>query len=537
MLEKLLENWLDSASERSYQPIFVQMLAMQNYRVLHSTRHCALEYGKDVIAINPDGIPCAFQLKGKPGGRISLGEFRDEIQPQLIQLISQPIIYPGIPTERKHLSFLVCNGDFDEEVQRAIDDLNRAYRYVSKIELISRGTLLAWAKLLGNSLWPSELKNARNLLELYLFDGREPLPVEKLKNILDEMLALGNDTEALTKPKMERAVSSVALLVGIATTNFSESENNYGIISAWCIFLISVIGAHEKHNLPLTQRTKQSLNLAESAIKDALIALWEDIKENKYLIEGDAMIEPEIYKWRYTLICGLLAVAWFFPCETPKDIALKDEIRNWLCRKHDHIQVWGEAAIPSYLALLYFLRRTDATKRPDIELCNLMDFVVNRNQPNSNVALADPYYDFEEIARHAYHLPISEKSSGLLDDSFSGGSFTAELLLHLVARACFKNRCQIIWPNFTRLMHKQFLPATPWRYCLFRADEGENIDYLYPFEYSWEQLRQDAAVKTCDYLPKLLRDKPHLLLLWTIIAPHRLTSAIGRILSAELPRK
>jgi hypothetical protein len=109
MIEKLLENWLDSTSERCYQASFVQMLAAQDYCVLHSTRHCGLEFGKDVIAIAPDGVPCAFQLKGNPGGRLGLKEFRDNIQPQLIQLMSQPIVFPGVSTAVEHRSYLVSD--------------------------------------------------------------------------------------------------------------------------------------------------------------------------------------------------------------------------------------------------------------------------------------------------------------------------------------------------------------------------------------------------------------------------------------------
>ena len=30
------------------------------------------EFGKDVIAVAPDGVPCAFQLKGNPGKRLGL---------------------------------------------------------------------------------------------------------------------------------------------------------------------------------------------------------------------------------------------------------------------------------------------------------------------------------------------------------------------------------------------------------------------------------------------------------------------------------
>jgi hypothetical protein len=68
VIERLVEYWLDSASERSYQPAFVQILVSDGHRVLHSTRHSPIEFGKDVISIAPDGVPCAFQLKGNLAG-------------------------------------------------------------------------------------------------------------------------------------------------------------------------------------------------------------------------------------------------------------------------------------------------------------------------------------------------------------------------------------------------------------------------------------------------------------------------------------
>lgn len=134
MIEKLLENWLDSASERSYQAVFVQMLSGLGYRVVHSTRHTVLEFGKDILALAPDGTGCAYQLKGNPGGKLGLSQFRSEIQGQLVQLMSQPVIYPGFPSG-PHRAFLVSNGYFEEEVHRAVDDLNRG-PYPSKVELI-----------------------------------------------------------------------------------------------------------------------------------------------------------------------------------------------------------------------------------------------------------------------------------------------------------------------------------------------------------------------------------------------------------------
>jgi len=116
VLERLIESWLDSASERSYQAPFCQMLLAEGHTVLHSTRHAPLEFGKDVISIGPDGIPCAFQLKGNPGTRLTLVQLRD-IKGQLLELVTQPIVLPGVPAGR-HRCYLVTNGE-TEEIGRA----------------------------------------------------------------------------------------------------------------------------------------------------------------------------------------------------------------------------------------------------------------------------------------------------------------------------------------------------------------------------------------------------------------------------------
>jgi hypothetical protein len=39
------------------------MLVAEGYTIVHLSRHSPIEMGKDIIAIDKDGIPCAFQLK------------------------------------------------------------------------------------------------------------------------------------------------------------------------------------------------------------------------------------------------------------------------------------------------------------------------------------------------------------------------------------------------------------------------------------------------------------------------------------------
>jgi hypothetical protein len=119
VLERLVESWLDSASERSYQAPFCQMLAAEGHVVVHSARHSPLEFGKDIISIDPEGVPCAFQLKGNPGARLTLHQLR-EIKGQLLELVTQPIVHPGVPKNQQHRCFLVTNGETEEEVQRSL---------------------------------------------------------------------------------------------------------------------------------------------------------------------------------------------------------------------------------------------------------------------------------------------------------------------------------------------------------------------------------------------------------------------------------
>ena len=55
--ERILENWLDSSNERTFEVPFCFMLLSQGYTVIHMTRHSSMEMGKDIIAIDPKEFP------------------------------------------------------------------------------------------------------------------------------------------------------------------------------------------------------------------------------------------------------------------------------------------------------------------------------------------------------------------------------------------------------------------------------------------------------------------------------------------------
>ena len=124
MLEKIIENWLDKATERSFQQPFCYMLSAEGHTIIHSTRHSATELGKDIITIDGDGTLCAFQLKT---GNISLAKWQNEVSRQIDSLVVGKIVHPSIETLEHHKSYLVTNGNIAEEVSFDIKGRNETW--------------------------------------------------------------------------------------------------------------------------------------------------------------------------------------------------------------------------------------------------------------------------------------------------------------------------------------------------------------------------------------------------------------------------
>lgn len=537
MIEKLLENWLDSASERSYQAVFVQMLHAQGYRVVHSTRHNVLEFGKDILAIAPDGVGCAFQLKGNPGGKLGLSQFRSEIQPQLVQLMTQPVAYPGFP-QGTHRSYLVSNGYFEEEVQIAVQQLNSNPAYPSKVELISRGELLHWSYDFGVSLWPSELSDTRTLLEIYLSNPKDQLPKKQLFDMLSIILQLDKPEEKLAgRPALERALTSAALLTGIVTAHFAESENHYAVVISWVLFSSLLIATTEKHNSKIDGKILETLKLAEYNAYETLLLLWREVYSKEYLLEGNAFTDPEVYGWRITTLMGLLSSFAFADEELS---LLSDEERKnlhkWLINPPKQIDLWGEGAIASLLPWLIWLRKNDASMRPDSEIYALTEAVILRNQSRSNSPLAAPYYDFSDVAKHRYQLLKIGEDGPFERETFAGSAFTAQALMHLMVRTNNKSQCKALWPNFCRLSHRGLDFEEGWHFCLLRTTAGVESTHIYPSSYKWSDIKLEA-LEIRSNIPEAMSERPPLLSLWWQVAPNRVNKvSLFSFIEAVLPR-
>lgn len=79
MLERVVENWLASVSEKTFELPLSQLLSLDGYTIIHIARpHGPMEQGKDILALTPEGQPCAFQVKARD---LTLKDWRDPDQP------------------------------------------------------------------------------------------------------------------------------------------------------------------------------------------------------------------------------------------------------------------------------------------------------------------------------------------------------------------------------------------------------------------------------------------------------------------------
>jgi hypothetical protein len=326
-------------------------------------------------------------------------------------------------------------------------------------------------------------------------------------------------------------------MTGIATAHFAEAENHYAVANAWVLLAVMIIGAAEKHGRALQAAASETFELAEAAAQDALAGLWEEVAERRHLVEGNAMTDPEVHGWRYGILLGALSCLGFaHDARDLLDEYSAQKLKNWLLKRPEGIDLWGEAAIVNLAPWLIYIRKHDATARPDFEIGALADLVIAQNQRDSKSALPSPYYEFEDVARTRAHLAKRGDATAVERETFAGSAYTAEALLHLLVRTNMKQKCKTLWPDFSRLGHRGLALSAPWHYCLLKVRAGVDETRIYPPTYEWRQLKDEATSTALPPISPELLSRSWLLAFWWQVAPHRFNAATCRVLAeSQIP--
>jgi hypothetical protein len=507
-----------------------------------------MEMGKDILAIDPDGVPCAYQLKGIGGSKMSIGEWRRELSQQIGPLVNERIVHPSIPQDCHHRSFIVVNGELEEEVHRAIDDFNQTNARSGfperKVETILKGQLFQFFKDLQSDFWATNLHDLKTYLEMLTEDGRGQLPKAKLCKLFKSALPFELKTDKKsrkTRPSADecvRAISGCSIICASAISPFTNQENHLAEFEAWTLLRSYTLALAEKWNLPQS-KVRFAVELAEDAMYTALGRLCDEMMGRDHYVEGTNLAyvaDAFVYRVRITQLLGLLGIYGLWRQQRVKagqeevDEKRDDFLRKFCMEKADLICLWGEYAIPQVLACYFFSRAFHSTQESDFRYLRLLHIIARKNQPGQKDALANPYYDAEAIL--PYVLGLERKP---LRDSFAGSSYFLEGLLHLAVRTNYKEAIKSIFPDVTRVGLKSYVPEEPWQFYLFdNVRRGTSHQRMLPLPQSWPNLRALAEESEGKEIPRLLKQFPILYLCFLCVLPHRANASGLRWLSTQL---
>lgn len=540
MIERLVENWLTNASERSVQLPFCYILEQKGHKVIHLTRHHPIEFGKDVISVDQNNVFHAFQLKQ---GNISQKIFR-EILTQIHELCFFRLVHPKVPDNSEFIPYLVTTGNIDENVTRMIGDLNISLRSAGKNELqvIVFGDLRQDFINLGANLWPSELPDYKRILEFALNNGESTFPKEKFINLIESMFELNIEDvgEVKNLQKIKRVITSAAILASYCSINYQHKNNHIAVIECWGIFLSQVYALVTKHDIA-PRNIKEDISISYQIILNNLHNLVDELSDRDDLFEGDIIFDRPFYGYRATEILGFTSLfhLWHLHDKTAtSDMTAKiQDIFN----KYDKLSlVAGEFHIPYRFAAYLSYRKMDSTYKPIFYLKNIIDEIIlsSRNADG----LPNPYYSFEQVIpyflqnelRHTIGKNISLNLK-TIDDSFKYNSFYLDGLSKAFARNNFKNEMRFLWPNISRFTFKYFHCHKPWHFLRFRNENlGYEKSYLPEMTKSWANLKEEAKIYETNNIPPLLLSNPVFSLLFLILFPHRVTPDFLLFLDTEL---
>ena len=521
MIERIIENWLINSDERGFQIPFCQLLSLKGYKLVHVSTHGPFEQGKDIIAFDPDGIPCAFQLKT---GDISLDRWRS-IRPEIEELLDIPIIHPSVDKSIPHKSFFVTTGNLSDPVRREIDDRNeqRKRNYKAILETIVRGQLLQEFVSINEKFLPKGISDIQFFLNLYTYDGANPLPKDKIANffsLVSPLYEKQNDKNIL------RLAANILIFSAYVLSPYERSKNYWSLADGWIMTTAYLMAMAEKHNS--YKEIASTIELSIKAIEVALFNLQKEALESPDLMQGGSLFEGMIFPFRATILVGYLAAYRLFVLLNGDKDWRDDRIIDFYKKYEKDIKLFSESTVPFYLSLFWYFKKTGKVHEALnilMKLINMITFV-NRDQ---KVGMISPYYEVETVIRNYL---------GLLDEpiyeTFVDNSYSLDSIVTLVARYGIRDFLASKWRPITHIKLSEFIPRYSWETFLYRTEHGK-LETKFPNQkQSWSRLVEEANKIDEKELPEGLKKYPQFLILFWLIFPHRMRPILVKYFDAVI---
>ena len=523
MKQRLIADWLDKANERTYQGAFCLYLAALGYRIVHNTRHSPIELGKDIVALGPDNILYAFQLKGDPGGRLTINGWR-ELTLQLVNLCTSPWPKNEFENALAYQPVLVTNGEVEEETRVAIDQFNTQSFFQGKtrpLQIWERGRLQSGFADLWAPCWPEDNDTVRMLLTSLASDGRDLPDYKRIYSFLD---ALFEPAKSLGTKQRERFALSAASIVELFLSTSLSQANHFTVLATRHVLrvrLLSEFSAEGEPPASLKAVVDELRTLIISSISDLQTEAQEKLTGGVY-VDGYVLADFVNFDFRALLIHSLSAL---LELEKKRSGAAADTHTEWLLgriKNPERPMLWGEGAVPQILTLYWFAwNRTADTTAEGILLGLLNALVTQQSSRTPELNLMLPHYEIEEVLERAYSQFVETRSWEQARDEFFRRSQFAYALSMLVARRNWKRTLKDQWRELSKIGCTYVQPDNYSSFVKYRTEEATDVSIYPEPEKQWDDLLKDADGEVPAELVGPLFDDPFSLNLHLILFPFR----------------
>lgn len=526
MRARLLEDWLDKIGERGFEVPFLQVLVTQGHKVLRMG-HSPIEHGKDIITRDAKRRLHAYQLKQ---GSLDLKEW-ENIYPQVVALVETAVDHPNVGAER-YQPWLVISGSFSIPVLNRITTHNQVWkrRGLPILKVISGKELLAEFSNLSSDFWPVELVEIEAFIALFQKPGTAFIDKAGYAKFCMKLLKGGGSVKA----EVARRISALNIFVSYLLSKAYAAGNHWAAVEGWTVAGSHILWAAKKWNLP-QKHWIAAFELAHGAALTALAKLKDETL-------ADNAMDPRTLEWdeitraRGTYVAGAVS-AWFLVQGAKADTV--DSKRGYYfvraLTSERRTLIWGESAIPFYIAMVIFLGNAGGDRLDEGLLLSLVQMLTSTNGRRSRQGLADPYEAADEVLERSLRRI---KNSSPQPRMHTGRAFTLEGLVFLCARRLLKVPLEVCWPAITYVDFVQFIPDELNDFLLWHVDEG-SLDSRQPERpQSWTKLL--ATSRSKDYrrnLPTALLDRPQFAILFALVYPQRLTPDLVLLLDDTLRQR
>jgi hypothetical protein len=346
-VERVIEDWLTSCDERSYQISFVSLLIRSGHKIKYVSKHSTLEFGKDIVSVSPDGELTAYQLKA---GNINLSLWR-RIKAEVYELADVPIRSPAGRRLRARRCFLVTTGIIEDTVREQLRDHNQENREkdLPEIEIVERHELIGMFLDVFSEFFPVGLGSFNDLVRVYLSSGVGPLDKALFHSVLRDLVP-GGETKKKKKKKIARALPNLVVATEFASTPFRVANNHISVMDVWILAACRIVWLIRSFNLT-PGHWLPWLDLCYDAIELSGGRLLAEVNERSDYLEGDPLVDLMVVPYRKTIALGYAAAV--INSRRIRGIDMAKESRELLASlaKQIPLSIWSEGSWNYYVNL------------------------------------------------------------------------------------------------------------------------------------------------------------------------------------------